>query len=186
MKKVILFSLIALAIGAAPVFAAAPGSDCANCPMHKMAAAKKCSGTMCPGKMAGVQTAAKNVTGGVEVTLTAKNKETIAQLQKLALAHYSGKDNMDPACPGRVQGAETKLENTADGARVLITGKTPEVVKQIQQASAKEHMKAGCPGKKESGKEAKASKKYVCPMNCAEADKPGKCPKCGMKMTEKK
>ncbi len=196
MKKAILISLIALATGAVPAFAvdapkngrkaAAPGSDCADCPMHKKAGAKKCSGRMCPEKIAGVQTVAKNIPGGVEVTMTAKNKETIAQLQELALVHYNSKETMDPACPGRVLGAETKLENIADGARVLITGKTPEVVKQIQEASAKEHLKAGCPGKKESGKEAKASKKYICPMKCAEADKPGKCPKCGMEMTEKK
>ena len=32
------------------------------------------------------------------------------------------------------------------------------------------------------------AKKYVCPMGCAgsESDKPGKCPKCGMKLEEKK
>lgn len=31
-----------------------------------------------------------------------------------------------------------------------------------------------------------AAKKYVCPMGCAESDKPGKCPECGMKLVERK
>lgn len=204
MKKKIIISVISLAVLAGAAFATCgkcPGdkkaepvktkqvkagkSDCADCPMHKKAGAKKCSGKMCPEKLAGVETVSKNIPGGVEMTMTAKNKETVAQLQELAVVHYSNKETMDPACPGRVQGAETKLENTADGARVLITGKTPEVIAKIQEASAKEHMKAG-PEKKEGKKEAKAAKKYSCPMKCAESDKPGKCPKCGMDMTEKK
>lgn len=29
------------------------------------------------------------------------------------------------------------------------------------------------------------SKTYVCPMGCAQSDKPGKCPKCGMNLVEK-
>lgn len=33
---------------------------------------------------------------------------------------------------------------------------------------------------------AEAKKVYVCPMGCAKSDKPGKCPKCGMKLEEKK
>ena len=35
---------------------------------------------------------------------------------------------------------------------------------------------------------AAATAKYICPMKCAgsESDKPGKCPKCGMKLVEKK
>lgn len=35
-------------------------------------------------------------------------------------------------------------------------------------------------------KKKEAGKRYACPMGCAESDKPGKCPKCGMNMTEKK
>jgi len=31
-----------------------------------------------------------------------------------------------------------------------------------------------------------AVKKYVCPMGCAAADTPGRCPKCGMTRVEKK
>ncbi|MDQ7773147.1 MAG: YHS domain-containing protein [Elusimicrobiales bacterium] len=35
-------------------------------------------------------------------------------------------------------------------------------------------------------KEKAAAKKYVCPMGCAESDKPGRCPKCGMDLVERK
>jgi len=47
---------------------------------------------------------------------------------------------------------------------------------------------ACCAGGDEEGTAAKASVKasYACPMGCARADKPGKCPKCGMDMKEVK
>lgn len=55
---------------------------------------------------------------------------------------------------------------------------------------AKKDGKAGkCPvtGASADGKAtAKAGKKYACAMNCVKADKPGKCPKCGMPMEEVK
>lgn len=35
-------------------------------------------------------------------------------------------------------------------------------------------------------KEKAAAKKYVCPMGCAESDKPGECPECGMDLVEEK
>ena len=195
MKKTIFISIVALAIGAGAAFAAdtavktdkkaaAPKEDCANCPMHKLAGAKKCAGKMCPEQLKGVTTVSKNIPEGIEVTMAAKDSETVAQMQELALVHYGNKETMDPACPGRVEGAEAKLENTADGVKARITGKTPEVIKKIQEASAREHMKT-TPAK-EGKKAAKASKKYACPMGCATSDKPGKCPKCGMQMTEKK
>ncbi|MBI5744067.1 MAG: hypothetical protein HY952_05925 [Elusimicrobia bacterium] len=205
MKKTVFFAVLTLAIGAGAVYAncgkcpgdqkpeaaksaeAKPGKnhDCGDCPMHKKAGAKKCSGKMCPEKIAGVVTTAKNVPNGVEVTMTAKDKDTVTKLQELALVHYGNKATMDPACPGRVEGAEIKLENTADGAKVLMTGKTTETIKKIQEAAAKEHAKAAaCPEHKEGKKEAKASKKYTCAMKCVVSEKPGKCPKCGMPMGE--
>ncbi|MCX5792051.1 MAG: hypothetical protein NTY45_07525 [Elusimicrobia bacterium] len=196
MKKIFLITVAALAVAAGAAFAAeapqdakktaAPKHDCANCPMHKQAAAKKCSGKMCPEKLPGVETVSKNTAGGIEITMTAKDKETIAKMQELTLVHYSGKENMCTGCPARVQGAETKIENTPDGVKVLITGKFPGIIKKIQEASAKEHMKA--PAAKEGPKEAKAAHKYVCPMHCpgGVSDKPGPCPKCGMAMAEKK
>ena len=171
--------------------------------MHKKAekaGAKKCANKMCPEAMEGVETVAKNTATGIEITMTARNEETIAKLQELTLVHYSNKETMEKDCPSRVEGAESKIENTPTGVKVILTGKTPEAVKKIQAASAKEHSTAGCPEEsktaaasskhacpEEHGKKvAKVSKKYACPMKCAESDKPGKCPKCGMNMTEKK
>lgn len=212
MKNPLLLSTIALALalGAGAASAAetsktgkktaAPKSDCADCPMHKKAGAKKCANKMCPEAMEGVETVAKNTATGIEITMTARNEETIAKLQELTLVHYSNKETMEKDCPSRVEGAASRIENTPTGVKVILTGKTPEVVKKIQAASAKEHSKAGCPEehKKEAKAssthacpdshkaEAKASRKYACPMKCAESDRPGKCPKCGMNMTEKK
>jgi len=203
MKKTIFISMIAVAVAAGAVYAncgkcagdkkaetvkakavKAEKKDCADCPMHKKAGAKKCSNKMCPEAMEGVETAAKDTPTGVEITMTAKDAETIAKLQELTLVHYSSKDTMDKECPARVEGAESKIENTATGVKILLTGKTPAAIKKIQAASAKEHMKAGCP--EEVKKESNTSKKYTCAMKCVEAAKPGKCPKCGMPMTEKK
>lgn len=204
MKKNILISIAALALAAGAAYAncgkcdgdhkagtektdpvKAGKKDGADCPMHKKAGAKKCANKMCPEAMEGVETAARNTADGIEITMTARNEETIAKLQELTLVHYSNKETMEKDCPSRVEGAEARIENTATGVKVHITGKTPEAVKKIQAASAKEHSKAGCP-EKHGKKEAKASKKYACPMKCAESDKPGKCPKCGMNMMEKK
>lgn len=204
MKKTMLISITALALAAGAAYASsgkcagdheagtgntksvqAGKKDCADCPMHKKAGAKKCANKTCPEAMEGVETVAKNTADGVEITMTARNEETIAKLQELTLVHYSNKETMEKDCPSRVEGAGSRIENTATGVKVFITGKTPEAVKKIQAASAKEHSKAGCP--EEHGKKvAKASKKYACPMKCAESDKPGKCPKCGMNMMEKK
>jgi len=213
MKKTVLISIIALAIGAGAAYATEAQkavkkateamSDCGDCPMHKKAekaGAKKCANKMCPEAMEGVETVAKNTATGIEITMTARNEETIAKLQELTLVHYSNKETMEKDCPSRVEGAESKIENTPTGVKVILTGKTPEAVKKIQAASAKEHSTAGCPEEsktaaasskhacpEEHGKKvAKVSKKYACPMKCAESDKPGKCPKCGMNMTEKK
>lgn len=195
MKKTILTSIIALALGTGALFAteghkdgrkaAAAKSDCGDCPMHKKAAARKCANKTCPEAMEGVETSARNTDSGVEITMTAKGEEAIAKLQELTLVHYSGKDTMDKDCPARVEGAESRIENTPAGVIVHLTARTPAAIKKMQAASAREHRKAGCP-EEHHKKEAKASKKYVCPMGCAESDKPGKCPKCGMNMTERK
>lgn len=214
MKKTILISVIALAVLAGAAFAhcgKCPGDkkaesvkaekkDCGDCPMHKKAAAAKkgghnCpdskegghGGKMCPEKLTGVETASKNIENGVEITMKAGDAETIAKVQELAIVHYSAKDTMSKNCPGRVEGAESKIENTAEGIKVFVTGKTPAVVKLIQEASAREHGGPVKAGKKAGAKkEAKAAVKYMCAMKCVEADKPGKCPKCGMPMQEKK
>lgn len=207
MKKTILFSIIALTLAAGAAFAhcgkcpgdkkagdakaaeAKPGKkDCGDCPMHKKQGAKKCGGMTCPEKLKGAETASKNIENGVEVTTTAKDKETVAQIQELALVHYAPKAEKCQGCPTTVPGAETKVVNIENGIKVTITGKTPETVKLIQEASAKEHaadMKG--PGKARAAhqkKAAMAQKKYACAMKCVETDKPGKCPKCGMPLEE--
>lgn len=146
-----------------------------ECPMAK---SKMCA-KLCPEKMKGVETVSKNTGKGVEITMTAKDKETVAKVQEMALVHYNAKDTMDAGCPGRVEGARIKITNIETGAKVEITGATPEVIKNIQAASMKEH-KVSAPAKP-----AKPAK-YSCPMGCAASDKPGKCPKCGMEMKEKK
>lgn len=119
---------------------------CAGCPTHKKCSGKRCSGKMCPEKMSGVTTVARNISNGAEIILTAEGAEAVAGLRELALAHYGNKEGMDPACPGRVEGAEIKIENIANGARVLMTGGSPAIIKKIQDASAKEHgTKKYCP-----------------------------------------
>jgi len=191
MKKNTVLLISALLLGTAAAFAAdAPAAgkaagpakteakagkhDCADCPMHKKQGAKKCGGMTCPEKIKGAVTASRNLENGVEITITAKDAETVANIQELAVVHYSPKAEKCHGCPTTVPGAETKAENIADGVKVTITGKTPEAVKRIQAASASEHA---------AGRTA-AAKKYTCAMKCVVSEKPGKCPKCGMPMQE--
>ncbi len=162
----------------------AKARDCGDCPMHKKQTGKKCGGMTCPEKMKGAETVSKNIEGGVEVTITAKDAETAAKIQELAVVHYSPKAEKCPGCPTTVPGAETRMENIQNGVKVTITGKTPEAAKKIQAASAAEHKGQAAGMKKEGKNEAKAARKYMCAMKCVEAAKPGKCPKCGMPMQE--
>ena len=180
MNKILYVILI---LGLTSGLAMADAAKKPECPM--MAKGKKCA--LCPEKMKGVETVAKNTANGVEITMTAKDKETIARVQEMALVHYSAKDTMDADCPARVEGAQTSVTDTETGAKALITGTTPEMIRKIQEASMKEHKRPAADEmnkgrKKMSG----ATAKYVCPMGCATSDKPGKCPKCGMEMKEKK
>jgi TusA-related sulfurtransferase len=206
MKRSILISIAVIALAAGAAFAHCgncPGDkkaepskaaeakpakkDCGDCPMHKKHAAKgtvkKCGGVTCPENIEGAQTVTKKIENGLEVTTTAKNKEVVAKIQELAVVHYAPKADKCKGCPTTVSGAETKLENIADGIKVTITGKAPGIVKQIQEAAAKEQSGHGKP---EAKKQAKAGKKYMCAMKCVEAAAPGKCPKCGMPLEEVK
>lgn len=213
MKKLIVLAALALSISAGNVFAncgKCPGDkkaepakagmkaakkDCGDCPMHKKQAGKKCGGMTCPEKIKGAETVTKNVENGVEVTITAKDAAVAAQIQELAPVHYSPKAEKCPGCPTTVPGAETKVANIENGIRVTITAKTPETVKAIQEASSKEHTSGHAaemrgPAKARAAQQAKkgaaAAKKYSCAMKCVVAEKPGKCPKCGMPMEEVK
>lgn len=194
MKKIAMFAFIT-AFAAAAAFAqdkasapakpatasAAAGKHaCADRPLHRKN--KKCAGMTCPEKLKGVRTVSTKIPEGVELTLTAKDKETADKVQELALVHYGSKAEKCPGCPAMVPGAETKVENIEGGVKVTITGKTPDAVKKIQAASAREHAgPAAWPAAA-----SKLSKRYVCPMDGYQSDKPGKCPKCGMELKEKK
>ena len=211
MKKILLAVIITLAAASVPVFAAdnaAPAANKTSAPKQESAetalpetAAKahmcspgektiKGSGKMCPEHMKGVERLSRNIGNGEEIILKAKDKGTIAKVQKLVADQQADTSAM-PGCPCRVEGSETKIENTADGVRMLITGKTLETIKKIQEAAAEKREGKTCSCGKNKGKQeakAKAAKKYICPMNCpgSESDKPGKCPKCGMPLVEKK
>lgn len=96
-------------------------------------------------------------------------------------------------CPSMVEGAATVVENTADGVAIHVTAKDPAAVKKIQEAAA-EHFAKNPSGRclkcKKDHKCPKCAAKHggkgrwVCPMGCAHADQPGKCPKCKMEMKE--
>ncbi|HBB66336.1 MAG: hypothetical protein A2X28_10980 [Elusimicrobia bacterium GWA2_56_46] len=181
MKKI--FAAILFLTFAAGITMAGAGKS-VECPFAK---SRKCA--LCPEKMKGVETTVRNTEKGVEITMTAKDSGLIAKVQEMALVHYNARDTMEPGCPGRVEGAQVKITNTAAGAIAEITGATPEVTKKIQEASMKEHKYAAAPaGEKKQApkKEAKKPAGYICPMGCTTSDKPGKCPKCGMNMKENK
>lgn len=135
----------------------------------------------CPKQMAGVEKTVKNTKDGVELTLAAKGAEAIAKLQELTAVHYAGGN-----CSCLPKDATAKFENTPTGVKIALASKKPETVKAMQAQYAGGGHKCGMEhaDKKDSGP--KAAMKYACPMNCAESDKPGKCPKCGMEMKEKK
>jgi len=77
---------------------------------------------------------------------------------------------------------EVELLEILKDKPMAMTGTEPE---------NKDESKAGEPAPKKTGPDTAAkigAGKYICPMGCpgGVSDKPGKCPKCGMNMTEKK
>ena len=148
MRKILYAILI---LGVASGLAAAVSGKKPECPM--MGKSKKCA--VCPEKLKDVETVSKNTANGVEITMTAKNKELVAKVQEMALVHYNARETMDANCPARVEGAQINIINTETGAKAEITGTTPEMIKKIQEASMKEH-KTPAPAKepKKSSKSA--------------------------------
>jgi hypothetical protein len=136
MKK-ILFTILISSVASGLALAEAVKKP--ECPM--MTKGKKCA--VCPEKMKGVETVSRNTADGVEITMTAKDKETVAKVQELALVHYNNGNTMDENCPGRVEGARINITNTETGAKAEITGTTPEMIRKIQEASRKEHQLSG-------------------------------------------
>ncbi|MBI4350146.1 MAG: YHS domain-containing protein [Elusimicrobia bacterium] len=91
----------------------------------------------------------------------------------------------------KITAEEVGMESVcpATGEKFKVTEKTPSV------SYKDKNYFFCCPGcdksfiknpEKYLAKKTEAGKRYACPMGCAESDKPGKCPKCGMNMTEKK
>ncbi|MBI5209526.1 MAG: hypothetical protein HY927_06065 [Elusimicrobia bacterium] len=114
-------------------------------------------------------------------------------------AGHKADHKKEACCPMKVDGAQAKVVNTADGVTITITSKDPETVKKIQESAAKAAAgglkscpKHGNGAEKAGAKAGKAEAKkavYACPMkDCyrGEKTKDGRCPKCGMKLEEAK
>lgn len=134
---------------------------------------------MCPLSMKIFEPALKNTESGVEITLTAKDIKNIAKLRELAARHFSSKEEMDKNCPASVSGAKTSVEETEGGVKITITAQFPAAIKTVQAAAAH-----AC--KREISVTKRIFKTYACPMGEYQGSKPGKCPKCGMELMEKK
>ena len=74
------------------------------------------------------------------------------------------------------KGAEAAMQKAGDGQEALPGEKSNKKTCACCAGGSEEEVSAKAPGKAA----------YVCPMGCAESDKPGKCPKCGMDLVEKK
>lgn len=134
---------------------------------------------VCPLRVSFYKTGIKNLDNGVEITLVTEGEANIARLRELAAAHFNSGEKLDKACPAGIPGAKTAVEEADGGVKITITGRSPTEAKEIQAAAA-----AACK-KGESGAK-RAFKTYVCPMGEYQSSKPGKCPKCGMELEEKK
>lgn len=134
---------------------------------------------ICPLRVLLFEPALKNTESGVEITLTAKDVRNITRLRELAALHFSSKEEMEKSCPARVGGAKTAVEETERGAKITITAQAPAAIETIQVAAA-----YAC--KREEPVAKRVFKTYACPMGEYQSSRPGKCPKCGMDLVEKK
>jgi hypothetical protein len=75
-----------------------------------------------------------------------------------------------------VQAARAGDMGKGEGMSTPTTKSTPEAKPKVQKAKKKAAKKKMAP----------LAKGYVCPMDGFASDKPGKCPKCGMDLVEKK
>lgn len=134
---------------------------------------------ICPLRVLIYEPALKNTESGVEITLTAKDVKNITKLRELVTQHFSSKEEMEKTCPARVGGAKTAIEQTDGGVKITITAQSPAAIKTIQAAAA-----YAC--QREIPRASRVFKTYVCPMGEYQGSKPGKCPRCGMDLLEKK
>lgn len=119
--------------------------------------------------------------------------------------HEGHSGHKHPAAAEKKQGTAKKpaaayrkvtKEEIGGSARCPVTGEEIKIEKDTVSMTYKgRNYYFCCPGcdksfmkdpEKYAVKEKAAAKKYVCPMGCAESDKPGRCPKCGMGLVERK
>lgn len=174
--KLILPVIAALFISSVPAFAEGGSHE------HKGHAGTDKAHMDCPHQAKDVKTEKKAVKNGIEITMTTENPEAVAGLREKAAADYASKE-----CPMLKDSKEVTVENIEKGVKVLITAKDPKAVKKLQVSVKKAGSCCGDGGDNKTAP-AKDSLKaaYVCPMGCAESDKPGKCPKCGMNLVKNK
>ena len=174
--KLILAAIAALALASSQAFAEGGMNE------HKGHAGMDKGHSNCPHQAKDVKTGKKAVENGIEITMTTETPEAVAGLREKAAADYAAKD-----CPMLKESKDVTVENIENGVKVTITAKTKAAIKKLQ-ASVKKGGSCCGDGKHEKSASAKDSEKaaYVCPMGCAESDKPGKCPKCGMNLVKSK
>ncbi|MCM2267853.1 MAG: hypothetical protein NDI60_08805 [Elusimicrobiales bacterium] len=173
--KLLITMLAALLLGAAR--ASAKGGMAG----HKEHTAAAIEHTDCLEQWEGVKAEKEVLKNGVEFTLTAETPAAVKELREKAAAHLKTKD-----CPLFKDAGEIGIENIENGIKVTAkAGKQAAAGKQ-QVAAKKKHGCACCGGGEEKTEAKASTAAYACPMGCAESDKPGKCPKCGMNLVENK
>jgi len=147
---------------------------------HKGHATAAMEHTDCLEQWEGVKTEKKTVKNGLEFTLTAETPAAVDELRAKAAAHLKTKD-----CPLLKDAGEIGIENIKNGVRVMIAAEKKTAAGK-QGAAKMKHGCACCGGGEEKDAAKTSTAAYICPMGCAESDKPGKCPKCGMNLVENK
>lgn len=174
--KLILPVIAALLLGSVPAFAEGGTHE------RKGHAGMDKAHADCPHQAKDVKTEKKAVKNGIEITMTTEDPGAVAGLREKAAADYATKE-----CPMLKDSKDVTIENLEKGVKVTLTAKNPNAVRKLQSSVKKG---GSCCGDGEHNRTAAAkdSKKaaYVCPMGCAESDKPGKCPKCGMNLVKNK
>lgn len=147
---------------------------------HKGHAAAAMEHTDCLEQWEGVKTEKKTVKNWMEFTLTAETPAAVDELRAKAAAHLKAD------CPLFKDAGEIAIENIENGAKVTIMAGKQAAAAKPQGTKKMKHGCACCGGGEEKEAAKTSTAAYVCPMGCSEADKPGKCPKCGMNLVENK
>lgn len=121
-----------------------------------------------------------------------------ADAKAAAAPKGEAKDAKTPKKAQAAKAASRKVKADEAGKEAVcpVTGEKFKVTEETASVSYKgKTYYFCCPGcdtsfiknpEKFLAKMKEAGKLYVCPMGCAESAKPGKCPKCGMNLVEKK